>query len=467
MNSRIKEIMNILPIKKVDGKMDILKILNSPTIKLIPKIILMFFILISIYLIGYKMYKISIQSIKFGNRNSKGIIFGKKMGKFVYSPTDNEGHILVVGGSGTGKTSSILIPTLQSWNGTSFTIDISGDISSNLHMQNKLVYEPEIKNGVSYDVFNQIDCLSNVNDKAFLIMPETPNLSDAGKFYLTEGRKILTASLIAFYHQDLDFIEICEKIFTSDWKKLFSEIDNTQNKKAIAYIESFHGANETNTAGCKQNCDNYIKLFATNETIKSSIHRSKEGALSFSPERINTHHVFVAIPDNKLELYAPLLHIITAQCLEFFSNRSNHEKTSILFNLDEFASLGKLDIIPALRKLRKKKIRIMVLTQSLADLDIIYGKDVPTAMLNNFNFKIVLSASDTETQKFFAELIGYKKVPHKSTSVDSTGKNKTTTTTMVDELIIKPAELGRLGNKLVLIYPDGHILLKKNFYYKK
>ena len=40
----------------------------------------------------------------------------------------------------------------------------------------------------------------------------------------------------------------------------------------------------------------------------------------------------------------------------------------ILFCLDEFASFGKLQITEALRKLRKRHIRIMVLTQSLADL---------------------------------------------------------------------------------------------------
>ena len=43
----------------------------------------------------------------------------------------------------------------------------------------------------------------------------------------------------------------------------------------------------------------------------------------------------------------------------------------ILFCLDEFASFGKLQITEALRKLRKRHIRIMVLTQSLADLDMI------------------------------------------------------------------------------------------------
>lgn len=73
----------------------------------------------------------------------------------------------------------------------------------------------------------------------------------------------------------------------------------------------------------------------------------------------------------------------------------------ILFCLDEFASFGKLQITEALRKLRKRHIRIMVLTQSLADLDMIYGKDERKAMLGNFKFTVLLGCKDTETQEYF------------------------------------------------------------------
>ena len=64
----------------------------------------------------------------------------------------------------------------------------------------------------------------------------------------------------------------------------------------------------------------------------------------------------------------------------------------ILFCLDEFASFGKLQITEALRKLRKRHIRIMVLTQSLADLDMIYGKDERKGMLGNFKLPFCSAA---------------------------------------------------------------------------
>lgn len=409
--------------------------------------------------------------LKESSRDSaEGIIFGIEKRNLVFSPTNAEGHISVFGGSGVGKTSAILIPTLLKWKGTSLTIDISGDISKNVNMENKLVYQPG-NGSIPYNVFYQIDLVDEKSKKnelleqlAFLMMPDNDEFSDASQFYNTEGRKILTASFIAFYFAGYDFIDICKMVFQSSWKDLFSRIDETKNQDAIQYINSFEGASEQNTSGCKQACDAVIKLFAINETIQKSIGRPVDGSEGFDPSKLETKNVFVVIDDSKLKLYAPLLHLITAQCLEFFSERSNESKTNILFCLDEFVSLGKLEITDALRKLRKKHVRIMILTQSMADIDLLYGKSERMAMMNNFSFKVILEASDTETQDYFAKLIGYK--PTKKKSVSTSNVNTTKTLADDKEWIIEPAKLARLGDNLILLYREGYRLLKKNFYFK-
>ena len=61
-----------------------------------------------------------------------GFTFGLLGGKKVYLPCDGEGHIAIFGGSGQGKTSALLIPSLRVWQGPFFCIDISGDISKNV-----------------------------------------------------------------------------------------------------------------------------------------------------------------------------------------------------------------------------------------------------------------------------------------------------------------------------------------------
>ena len=406
------------------------------------------------------------------SKKASGILFGKIRNKIICSPSEKEGHVFVNGGSGSGKTSSVLIPTLQAFQGTFFCIDISGDISSNVHKGKQLVYEPENISTIPYDIFHSIDIADSDIEKdelleqlAFLLMPESINMSDSALFYNTEGRKILTASLIAFYHMGYDFIKICDIIYENSWKDLFNKIDDTCNTKAMSYINSFLGANEQNTAGCKQQTDASIKLFAVNEKIKQSIRRPCEKELFYSPVQLEKYNVFVNIPDYKLELYAPLLHVLTAQTLEFFSQRPNSSTNTILFALDEFSSLGKLEIIHALRTLRKKHVRIMVLTQSFADIDLIYGKAERTAMMCNFKFKVILDASDTDTQEYYTKLIGQEIVLRHSTSRGS-GKI-TTTNSESKDWIIDPVQFSKLGDSLILIHPAGYMLLKKNYYFKK
>lgn len=433
---------------------------------------LLLFVAVLMFLDWRKKHKKRKTQLKTTSKSkAHGVVFGKKGMNVIYSPTNQEGHIAVFGGSGLGKTSALLIPTLRSWTGTSFTIDISGDICKNVDIPHKMIYEPANPKSIPYNIFGPIDRLKNEDDKnealeelAFLMMPDDEKMADTAKFFNTEGRKILTASLIAFYHAGMDFIPICEKIVGSSWKDLFNAIDSTEYSKAIQYINSFAGASEQNTAGCKQSADAVLKLFATNERVKRTIRRPYSQEVAFTPSRLEKNNVFIVVDDSKLKLYAPLLHIITAQSLEYFSNRSNDSKTTILFCLDEFASLGKMEITDALRKLRKKHVRIMMLTQSMADIDLIYGHDERMAMMNNYRFKVVLGADDTDTQEYFAKLIGYQDTKKHSTS--SNANQTTHTESEAKEWVIEPAELARLGKELVLLHPDGHLKLKKNFYYK-
>ena len=109
-----------------------------------------------------------------------GIIFGRRGNKVVYSPTNDEGHLGIFSGSGTGKTAAVGIPTLRSWNGTVYVIDISGDIEKNCPgIGNKLIYAPGEKNEYVYNPFATIDSLPSAEERhealeelVYFLMPE-------------------------------------------------------------------------------------------------------------------------------------------------------------------------------------------------------------------------------------------------------------------------------------------------------
>lgn len=392
-----------------------------------------------------------------------GIILGKVTKNLLYiSPEQSEGHIVVFGPSGTGKTSALLIPTLRSWEGTALVVDISGDIAANVHVANKIVYDPTSEDCTPYDVFASINAVDDDTERqerleqlAYLLLPDKANDSEAGVFFCKNGRKMITAALICYYGMGWEFIKICEHFLSNDWRSLLNDIAKQDNTTANMYISSFAGASEQNTAGCKQAADDALKLFATNAKIKNALRKPASYEQSICPATLETNSIYIYIPDEKLKIYGDLLRIITAQSMEYFSARPKENKKMILFCLDEFASFGKLQIVESLRKVRKRFCRILVISQSLSDLDMIYGKDERKAMMGNFAITVVLGCKDTETQEYFSKLAGNKK----SLFATEAEKQKATP-------VIEPADLAQLGDDLIILSDDGYRRLKKNYYFK-
>ena len=418
--------------------------------------------------------------LKKGNsKHITGIIFGRKGKKVYYSPVEEEGHVFCCASSGMGKTSALAIPSICSFGkdvtqGTCFCIDISGDLSTQCHLPNSLIFDIENPDTIPYNIFSAIDSANNpeiqnelLEKLSFLIMPEIKNSDNAASFFQKNGRNMLIGALIAYYHCGLDFVPICKKIISMDYKKLLYDIVETQNQNAIKYIASFSGSNEKNSAGCKQCMDEYIKLYATNFRMSYALHRPCNGELSITPQLLKSHNIFLCVPDAKTDVYGPLLGIITAQTFDYCAARKNGESPHILFVLDEFASLriSSNAILDAIRKYRKKNVRVMILTQSLIDLDILYDEKVRNAILSNIRYKVILGITDPASQKYFADIVGQKDQRVQSTSIN--GNTTTISYSTKKEYRISPEKFGQLKNDLYLICDDGtYAKYKKNYYFK-
>lgn len=413
-----------------------------------------------------------------------GIIFGKSGKKVYYSKATDEGHVFVCAASGAGKTTAIAIPSIRSFckktpgnesNNTCFVIDISGDIEPNCDIPNKLVWDVEDPKSIPYNILAPIDSEKDPQKQnellqklAFIVMPDCVPEGSTTKWFTDSGRNILTGALIHYYHQGLDFVDICRKIKSLSVFELFHVITSAENEDAILYIAQFDGENEKNTAGCKHSLDDAITIFATHSIMRNIIRRPIGNEPSLTPSLLETHNLFFKIPDADTDIYGPILGIITAQTFNYCAKRKNYQQPHILFVLDEYSSLhlDKTEALNCARKYRKKSIRLMILTQGLTDLDILYGKDIREAILGNIKFKVILGITDPKSQQYFSDIIGMKDYRTKSTSVS--GKSKQTTYSVRQGYRIPPEQFGQLTDSLYLIMDDGNFLkLKKNFYFKK
>lgn len=372
-----------------------------------------------------------------------------------------------------GKTSALLIPTLNAWNGTSMIIDISGDITEKTpNIPDKVVFQITDPNTIPFNIFSRIDRMGSDSEKeealaqlAMLLMPENETMSDASLFYTREGRKILTGSLIAFYFCGLDFVPICKAIVDNNYQDLFDAIKETGNEKAAMYIKAFEGTSYV--ANCKQNCDAAVSLFALNDNVSNCVRRPDPGEEALVPESVDTKNVFVLIEDHLLDLYSPVLAIWISLCCEHILSRpyDRSKDPKLLFALDELRSFGYLPLLGDLyRKGRKRGVRLITLTQSLSDYDAAYGVIERKAQLENAKYKVFLSA-EAETEDYARQLCGV--APEVKISTSRSSNSFTVTRSENQENIIKPGSLNNLGDNLLLVFPGGHVFLEKNFYFKK
>lgn len=207
-----------------------------------------------------------------------------------------------------------------------------------------------------------------------------------------------------------------------------------------------------------------MQLFISNERVRQLLRRPQPGEQSIKADSSGETFVLINVPDARLELLSPVVHLILGQTLHALSERPLDRTDPVLLEIDEFAAFGRLNIVPTLRKIRKRHVRVMICTQALADLDKVYGIEDRLSILSNTAYKVILGISDRDTQRVVSDMIGSKR----QTALDAV-KEMLLPDYRYDpnQRAIEPSDLGRLGDKLLLLHPGGYEKLTKNYYFKK
>lgn len=404
-----------------------------------------------------------------------GIFLGKTdKNIMLYSSELDEGNVAVIGFPGSGKTVN-LIQTLRHWRGGVFYIDISGDITKARTRKHQIIYDPV--NGIGqYDVFFAVRKTKDrekVKDEigkiVKLLLPEAAK-EDSGKYFETGGRHMLQAAMLFYYYQGYEFGDFCWKFVSMGVMELLDSITQENEDELyediLALIGRYDGQNEKNLAGCKGCADDAISLFAEKGKLRKTLVSFK--GLGIVPDTLEICDMAIVIPQELIPIYKPIVRLLMGQIIDYATQRPLSVKRPILLALDEFARFGDIDgIVDALGTLRKRKVRMMILTQNKSDLDLVYGKETASSILGNCSFKMCFGANDTETQEYFAKLVGEHFI----------SRNGVTTSAMDDRwahneqkhYIIEPQELAYMAkqkNKFLLLSPTGYAVMNQHFWFK-
>jgi len=184
--------------------------------------------------------------------SDSGFFFGTKgdPNGFIGKPACQDGHVLVAGVPGSGKTMGIVIPTLMTWRGSQIILDTKGDLFRYWLCLNKhdgkrfLLFRPGAETGCGchYDPYaflrqgGEDELAGNVRDLSLALIPLLPSVKEP--VWIQAAQNFLTGAIHYYYSLGLTFIDTMFEIQLSSIQEIIEEIMKDENIVAKLYMSS-------------------------------------------------------------------------------------------------------------------------------------------------------------------------------------------------------------------------------------
>ena len=407
---------------------------------------------------------------KGGLLSNNGVIFGKKGNQLVAKPASMEGNIAIFGGAGTGKTASNLIPTLLTYSGNAFVVDIKPELlakTGHLHPNKKVLnfIEPQL----AYDPLAVIESYTDVVDLAQTLIPINPDIKEP---YFKESAQNILASACWEFKNEKSFSEIAEWLTANPADQIIQQLAASEKSETRILINAVAGIKTEQLASLMNELRNTLVVFATDPIL----HQLSGNGTSITPQDIEENWIYLVLPESQLQVYQRYLSLIVSQFTRYLTKRPEHATPNILMALDEFPRLGYMPAFTdAISTLRSRNVSVMILLQSLAQLDNNYQETGRKLIMDNMHYVVVHNALDNTSQKYFSDRAGSKTAVIKGRSYNGGGSTGT-----VDALfgghstnynqqsvpLIRPEEFATLQQPVLYAYKLGVAQVDKAFWFK-
>jgi len=425
--------------------------------------------------------------------NNSGVFFGMRPSEiypyYIGKEENADGHFLGLGGTGSGKTKCLLFNILRSWHSPLIAFDLKGDMveqwhrineSKPVHLRKKLkVINPSLNDACSYDPYEFLlsdgedNLYQNANSLAMALLPLDINTKDP--IWRQSCQMLLTGCILYFLRKGFGFIKTMTAVQMTDARRLLTLISQSDNKMAKLAVSQFNNLEDKVLLNLSLDL-NALAIFATDPMIMNSLSPSSaRDTVNWRDFNSNDspYDVIIQIDEAKLDAWSPYTQLLINQLLRSLSTRPDKYATSstngktapLLLLLDEFPGLGYIPRIKlALSTLLSRRVTIGIFIQSMAQLDDIYGENVRQIIMDNCDYKLLLSARDYKTQANLSALTGVVKTGLRSITHNlRTPDDFSISTSEAYEPIILPHEFSTLED-IVLDSPYGVCRIDKIFY---
>ena len=416
---------------------------------------------------------------------NKGIILAEDN----YLPVDKIGNVnvLVVGGSGSGKSASYSIPNAYQMLGSYVFTDPKGELydktagylkANGYDIKVLNLVNPENSDG--YNPLMHIQSEIDVDVIANTIIKGQDSDGKGSDPFWDNNAEMLLKSLIYYLlekrpKEEINLTSCAEMVRaaassngTNLLRELMSELPLSHPARTnFQSVEVVAGSEKT-----------YSSILSTLQS-KLGKFDSQEIANVTSTNTINfediaNHKTAVyVISSDTHTAYNFLLTIFFAQMIQQLYNYADMNggrlKVPTYFILDEFANIGQIpDFDKKISTSRSRGISFSVILQNLDQLEAVYEKSYETIM-GNCDTHVFLGSNSFKTVEYFSKQLGETTIARdtKSTNRDKNFSKQgySTSDQIMGRALMTPDELRRMDNELCIIFEKGLKPIKANKYY--
>ena len=384
-------------------------------------------------------------------------------------------HSLVVAPTRAGKGVGVVVPTLLTFDGSIVALDVKGELfemtsRSRLARGDRVFkFAPMDKQGKTHCYNPVADIVATPPERRFT---ETRRLASnlitpkgkGAEGFIDGARDLFVAGILACIERGTPTIGAVYELFAQPGEKykLFAELAEQSSIPEVQRIFDNMAGNDTKiiTSYTSVLGDGGLNLWA-DPLIKNATSRSD---FSIYELRRNPTSVFLCVSPNDLEVIAPLVRLFFQQLVSILQRQmpEKDETFEVLFLLDEFKHLGKLEAIAtAITTIAGYNGRFMFIIQSLSALTGAYEQSGKENFLSNCGIQVFMATADDETPQYISKAIGDYTFTNKSKSYSTKSMFESNiSATKQGVALIRPEQVRLLDDDTQIVLVKGQPPLK-------
>lgn len=390
-------------------------------------------------------------------------------------------NVLVVGGSGAGKTYSYCKPNVMQCNTSYVVLDPKGEIVRDTgHLLEQNGYEVRVLDLINMEkshCYNPFVYLKTDNDVQKLVTnlfkSTTPKGSSTNDPFWDTAASMLLLSLIFYLkyeapEEEQNFVMVMDLLRAGDVKEddddyvspldmLFNRLETTSPEHiALKYYRAYHSGSAKTLKSIqvtlaarleKFNLESVAQLTQTDELDLPSLGEKKIALFAIIPDNDTSFNFLVSI------LYTQLF-----QQLFYLADYKYGGSLPIHvhFVMDEFANVSLPDDFDKiLSVMRSREVSVSIILQNLAQLKALFEKQWESIVGNCDEF-LYLGGNEQSTHKYVSELLGKETIDTNTygRTFGSHGSYSTNDQIAGRELLT-PDEVRMLDNQYALLFVRG------------